>query len=164
MSDPACWVYRPARHKSQHHDRERLIFLGPRAQALLRPFLTLDVSGYLFSPRRSVAQWRAEQRARRNSPLTPSQAARLPKANPRRTHGELYHHGSYRKAIRVACKRAGIPIWHPHMLRHSAAGEIRRRFGLEAAQAVLGHSELGTTQIYAAADLATARRIMLETG
>jgi integrase len=164
MSDPVCWVYRPGRHKSQHHDRERLIFLGPRAQSLLRPFLTLDVTGYVFSPRRSVAQWRAEQRARRQSPPTPSQAARRPKANPRRTHGELYHHGSYRKAIRKACQRAGIPIWHPHMLRHSAAGEIRRRFGLEAAQAVLGHSELGTTQIYAAADLAMARRIMLETG
>jgi site-specific recombinase XerC len=50
------------------------------------------------------------------------------------------------------------------MLRHSAAGEIRRRYGVEAAQAVLGHSELSTTQVYAAADLATARRIMLETG
>jgi integrase len=60
MSDPACWVYRQGRHKSQHHDRERLVFLGPRAQALLQPFLTLAVSDYLFSPRRSVAQWRAE--------------------------------------------------------------------------------------------------------
>ena len=164
MSDPACWVYRPARHKGQHHDRERLVFLGPRAMSLLQPFLTLDVSAYLFSPRRSVAQWRAEQRARRGSPLTPSQAARRPKANPRRTHGELYDDGAYRKAIRKACQRAGIPVWFPHQLRHSAAGAIRRRYGLEAAQAVLGHSELGTTQIYAAADLAMARRIMLETG
>jgi integrase len=164
MTDPVCWIYRPARHKNQHHDRERLVFLGPKGQALLRPFLTLDVSVYLFSPRRSVAQWRAEQRARRGSPLTPSQAARRPKANPRRTHGELYDDGAYRKAIRKACRRAGIPVWFPHMLRHSAAGEIRRRFGLEAAQAVLGHSELATTQIYAEADVATARRVMLETG
>ena len=164
MSDPSCWIYRPARHKSQHHDRERLIFLGPRGQALLRPFLTLDVSGYLFSPRRSVAQWRAEQRARRDSPLTPSQAARRPKANPQRTHGELYDDGAYRKAIRKACLKAAIPIWFPHQLRHSAASEIRRRYGLEAGQAVLGHCELGTTQIYAEVDSTTARRIMLETG
>jgi len=164
MIDPACWIYRPARHKSQHHDRERLIFLGPKGQALLRPFLTFDASSYLFSPRRSVAQWRAEQRARRNSPLTPSQAARRPRAKPLRTHGELYDDGAYRKAIRRACQRAGIAIWHPHMLRHSAAGEIRRRYGLEAAQAVLGHSELATTQVYAEVDVTTARRIMLETG
>jgi integrase len=32
MGDPTCWVYRPARHKSQHHDRDRLVFLGPRAR------------------------------------------------------------------------------------------------------------------------------------
>jgi integrase len=131
---------------------------------LLRPFLTLDVSGYLFSPRRSVAQWRAEQRARRNSRPTPSQAARRPKANPRRTHGELYDDGSYRKAIRKACQKAGIPIWFPHQLRHSAAGAIRRRYGVEAAQAVLGHSELSTTQIYAQVDRTTAWRIMVEIG
>jgi integrase len=163
-SDPACWTYRPARHKSQHHDRERLIYLGPKAQALLRPFLTLDVTGYLFSPRRSVEQWRAEQRARRGSPLTPSQATRRPKPNPERTHGELYDDGAYRKVIRKACKKAGVPNWFPHMLRHAAASEVRRRYGLEASQAVLGHSELGTTQVYAEVDRTTARRVMTEIG
>jgi integrase len=163
-SDPACWVYRPARHKGQHHDRERLIYLGPKAQAILRPFLTLDLTAYLFSPRRSVEQYRAEVRARRKSPLTPSQVARRPKPNPERTHGELYDDGAYRKAIRKACQKAGVPIWFPHQLRHSAASEVRRRYGLEASQAVLGHSELGTTQVYAEVDRTTARRVMTEIG
>ncbi len=162
--DPECWVYRPSRHKGQHRERERVVYLGPQAQALLRPFLTLDLSAYLFSPRRSVEQYRAEVRARRKSPLTPSQAARRPKPNPERTHGELYDDGSYRKAIRKACKKAGVPTWFPHQLRHSAATEFRRRYGLEASQAVLGHSELGTTQIYAEVDCTAARRVMAEIG
>jgi len=164
VSDPACWVYRPSRHKGEHHGRERVVHIGPRAQALLRPFLSLDLTASLFSPRRSVEQYRAGVRARRKTPLTPSQAAKKPKANPERTHGELYDDGSYRKAIRKACQKAGVPVWFPHQLRHSAATEIRKRYGLEASQAVLGHSELGTTQIYAEVDRTAARGVMAEIG
>ena len=54
-----------------------------------------------------------------------------------------YTVGSYRKAIRRACLKANVPIWHPHQLRHTAATNIRCQFGLEVAQAVLGHSEIG---------------------
>lgn len=163
-SDPACWVYRPHRHKGQHRGRDRLVYLGPRAQAILVPFLEAAGDGYLFSPRRSVEQWRAERRAQRKSALTPSQERRGPKPNPQRTHCELYDDGAYRKAIRKACERACVPVWFPHQLRHSAASEIRRRFGLEASQAVLGHSELGTTQIYAEVDRQAARRVIEEIG
>ena len=49
-------------------------------------------------------------------------------------------------------------------LRHSAATDIRRQFGIEAAQCVLGHSEIGTTQIYAERDLAKAADIMRVVG
>jgi hypothetical protein len=41
-SDPSSWVYRPGRHKTEHHERDRYIFLGPKAQVVLRPFLKLD--------------------------------------------------------------------------------------------------------------------------
>lgn len=34
--------------------------------------------------------------------------------------------------------------WAPNRLRHSRATEIRERYGLEAAQAVLGHSQAGS--------------------
>jgi integrase len=81
-----------------------------------------------------------------------------------RSPGDLYDDGSYRKSIRRACKKLGIEVWFPHQLRHSAATEIRSRYGLEASQAVLGHSELGTTQIYAEVDRSAARRIMAEIG
>jgi integrase len=164
-SDPECWAYRPARHKSQHHGRQRLVFLGPRSQELLRPFLeAADPSEYLFSPKRAEQQRRAEARARRKSPLTPSQRARQSKPNPMRAPGELYDDGAYRKAIRRACEKLGIPSWFPHQLRHAAASEYRRRFGIEASQALLGHKELTTTQIYAQADRGKAREIMKEVG
>jgi integrase len=76
----------------------------------------------------------------------------------------LYDDGAYRKPIRKACQKAGVPIWFPHPLRHSAASEVRRRFGLEASQAVLGHGERGTTQVYVEVDRTTAPRVMTEIG
>ena len=147
-SDREGWVYRPSRHKSQHHGRPRLVFLGPQARGLLGPFLEAAGEGYAFSPRRAEEQRRAELRALRKTPLRPGQPPRR-KARPKRQPGERYDRGSYRKAIRRACLKLGLPVWFPHQLRHSAAGEFRKRYGLEAAQALLGHSELGTNQIYA---------------
>jgi integrase len=163
-SEPGLWVYRPSRHKNEHRGRERLIFLGPQGQGLLEPYFGFPPGEYMFSPKRAEEQRRAELRRRRQSPLTPSQQSRTAKAAPLRAPGDLYDDGSYRKAIRRACKKLEIKVWFPHQLRHSAATEIRRRYGLEASQAVLGHSELGTTQIYAEVDLSRARRIMTEMG
>lgn len=48
------WEYRPASHKTQHHGKERIIFLGPHAQRIARPFLRPEVDAYLFSPKESV--------------------------------------------------------------------------------------------------------------
>jgi integrase len=163
-SDPTCWVYTPRHHKSEHHGRQRLIYLGPRAIELLLPYLEQAPVGYLFSPRRAEERRRAELRAGRRTPLTPSQRARGPKAEPRRSPGDRYDVASYRKAVRRACKKLGLAIWFPHQLRHSAGTEIRRRFGLESSQAVLGHAELGTTQIYAAVDRSRAREVMEQIG
>ena len=45
------WSYVPPRHKTEHHGRKREIPIGPRAQAILRPWLKSDPTAYLFSPR-----------------------------------------------------------------------------------------------------------------
>jgi integrase len=39
-------------------------------------------------------------------------------------------------------------------LRHTAATLIRKEFGLEAAQVILGHTAADVTQVYAERDLA----------
>jgi hypothetical protein len=63
------WEYRPDVWTTEHHDQDRVITLGPRAQEIIRPFLTLDISGYLFSPQRALAEQTAERRAERKTPL-----------------------------------------------------------------------------------------------
>jgi integrase len=167
MTSQACWIYRPSRHKTEHLNRERIIFFGPRAQAILRPLLPLDVTKHVFSPKQTVIERHARRRAQRKTPLWESHVAHQSakrKDQPKRAPRESYTTGSYRKAIRRACLKAGVPIWHPHQLRHTAATTIRRQFGLEAAQAVLGHNELGTTQIYAERNLEAARDVMKAIG
>ena len=67
-------------------------------------------------------------------------------------------------AIMRACKKAGVPEWSPLQLRHTAATAIRARYGLEAAKAILGHSRVETSQIYAERDLGRAEEIMREIG
>jgi integrase len=48
--------------------------------------------------------------------------------------------------------------WHPNQLRHTFATRVRKQYGLEAAQVLLGHSRADVTQIYAEKneELATA--------
>jgi site-specific recombinase XerC len=54
--------------------------------------------------------------------------------------------------------------WAPNRLRHAAGTEIRKRYGLEGSQVVLGHSHANVTQIYAERDLEKAASIMREVG
>jgi integrase len=167
------WEYRPPRYKTEHKndddsaDRERVVYLGPRAQAVLKPWLDAAGDGYLFSPRRAEEARNAARKEGRKTPRWPSHVrhqAKKRKARPKGPPGECYDVASYRRAVRRACLKAGIPVWCPLQLRHSGGTAVRKRYGLEASQAVLGHAELGVTQVYAEVDRETARRVMGEIG
>lgn len=54
--------------------------------------------------------------------------------------------------------------WHPNQLRHSHGTEVRRRYGLEAAQAALGHEHADVTQVYAERNTDLAKRVAAEIG
>ncbi|MCA9124672.1 MAG: tyrosine-type recombinase/integrase [Planctomycetaceae bacterium] len=54
--------------------------------------------------------------------------------------------------------------WNPNQLRHAAATEIRKRYGLEGAQVALGHASAHVTQIYAETDNAKAAMIAVVNG
>ena len=168
------WIYRPESHKTEQHGRERVIVIGPKAQAILGPWLDRRPDGHCFCPAEVVAERGTPGRGR---------AAR-PKP------GGRYTRHSYRVAIARACDRAfphptlvkkrsvaftvdetaelsewrKLHRWHPHQLRHTMATEIRKRFDLEAAQVILGHSKPDTTLVYAERDLAKAREIMMKIG
>ncbi len=185
------WVYRPAHHKTEHAGKERAVPLGPKAQQVLLRYLTRDSQAYCFRPSDSERKRRAAQRAARKTPLSCGNRPGTCQApNPARAAGERYSVASYRRAIQRACDKAfphtilsAMPLgdldasqcvdlrnwrdahrWSPNQLRHSAATEIRKRFGLEAAQVVLGHSSADVTQVYAERDLLRGFEVAREIG
>lgn len=125
------WIYTPAHHKAEHHGRARTIAIGPRAQAILSPWLHKDPAD--------------------DYPLSRSGRGPVPVS-------------SYHRAITQACRAAGIEPWAPNRLRHNFATEVRRRFGLDAAQVCLGHADADVTQVYAEADRARAAEVAAAIG
>jgi integrase len=177
------WVYRPQSHKTAHHGHERVIFVGPQAQAVLLRYLARDAQAFCFRPCDSEAKRRAAIHAARKTPLScGNRPGSNRKTTPKREPSDAYNPRAYHKAIRYACTKA-FPVpkeiaddpaavakwkadhrWAPNQLRHSAATEIRKRFGLEAAQVVLGHAQANVTQVYAERDHALAARVAKEVG
>jgi integrase len=162
MSGP-IWVYRPSHHKTAHHDQERVIALGPQAQQIIKNYLRADTHSCLFSPLRTVEDFRAKQRRERRTPVQPSQVCRnalRPKKRPR----DHYTTEVLSQAIWRACRKAGLPRWHLHQLRHSVGTEARRQFGLDHAKAVLGHRSAGVTTVYAELDQEKAKQVAAKLG
>jgi integrase len=157
------WTYTPSRHKAEHHDKRREVLLGPRAIAVLRPWLRPDLDAYLFSPAEAMAELQELRRRRRKTPVQPRQVDRS-KPRPAKRPGADYTVASYLRAMQATCDRAGIASWHPHQLRHAAATEIRKRFGIEAARIILGHEDVRTAQIYAEQDRARGIEVITSIG
>jgi integrase len=158
------WSYVPSSHKTEHHGRSRVIYLGPRAQEVIRPWLRSEPTEYLFSPREAMEEKRAERRQNRKSPMTPSQQARRPKSAPKRSAGDAYQTLSYCRAVKYGCELAGVPNWHPNQLRHNAVTSLRREFGLDTARVILGHSSPAVTEVYAEVDREKALSVMERVG
>lgn len=180
------WEYRPDGHKTEHHDRKRTVYIGPQAQEVLQPFLFRDPDASCFSASESREWYRAEASAKRTTPPSCGNSRgkrsgiKRPAKNPRAPRGH-FDASSYGHAVARACEKAWPPPptmtsdaeikawnkrhrWSPNQLRHTRATEIRKRFGLEAAQVILGHASADVTQVYAERDAELARRIMGEAG
>lgn len=167
------WSYRPESHKTEHFGRDRVIFIGPKAQQVLLPYLLRNAKQYCFCPIDSERKRKAAMREARKTPVQPSQVNRR-KRHPKRKPGAAYDKDAYRRAVARAVERANekraenqekpLPAWHPNQLRHSAATEIRRQFGLEAAQVILGHAKADVTQVYAERDMERAKEIVRKIG
>jgi hypothetical protein len=106
------WLFRPHHHKNRHRGTERLIYIGPRAQEIIKPFLKTDLEAYLFSPREHVAALHARRAARHKTKRTPSELRRQRKARPQRQPAERYMRRSYRQTIVRACRKAGSQCGH----------------------------------------------------
>jgi integrase len=66
------WVYRPRTWKMEHHGGERRIYIGPRAQEVLEPWLRTELEVPLFSPREAIAERNRAWRAARKTKVQPS--------------------------------------------------------------------------------------------
>ena len=193
------WVYKPLRHKTAHHGFDKKIWIGPRGQAVLAPFLLRDPQGYCFCPAEADVERRRQLSEQR---ITPLSCGNTPGSNlrdePQWEAGDRYTTCSYRRAIQRACDQA-FPLpqplarldgetiaawkkrltkeqrvdlaawrkahrWHPHQLRHNAATELRKEFGIEAARIILGHHSAAVTEIYAEKDEQQAMKAIIKAG
>lgn len=135
------------RHKGESRGIELHLPIGPRAQAVLAPFLADSTDRWLFSPRAI--------------------------SNNRR-YGEFYLPRSYGNCVKSAIERLNeslaetntpaIRRWTPHQLRHSKGHAVSAIYGLEGVQAVLGHAQLSTSEVYSQKRLDLARIVAAETG
>lgn len=133
------WEWRP-RHKTEHLGHMLVVFIGPKAQKVLATYLKgKSPTDYLFQPRSKTGGKSHLYRSR-------------------------YDSDTYRRAVERAAKLAKVPHWTPHQLRHARGTLVRERFGLEGAQAALGHAKIDATQIYAQKQMAMARQIAQEMG
>ena len=175
------WRYVPLTHKAEHFDRQRVIFFGPQAQEILRPYLLRDAEAYCFTPADSERKRLEDRHQARKTPLSCGNLpATIRKRRRKRPPGERYNTGAYANCVRRASDLADrhahkgdpsipveqriVPRWTPNQLRHLKGTEVRRRYGLEGAQVVLGHSKADVSEIYAQRDMSLAAKIMTEVG
>jgi integrase len=145
------WLYRPPRHKTAHRGQGRTVALGPKARAVLAPWLRRA----LASPQGSEAFVFPPEPARR----------RVRKGNrPPYDHRRCYSEESYPRAVRRAAEAAGVAGFRPYATRHAAADRIRRLAGADAARAVLGQRHISTTQLYGSIDAAHAADVQRRLG
>jgi len=64
------WTYTPTDHKNAFREQGRTIYIGPRAQRVLGPFLLRDAGAYSFSPAEAEAERLAALHAVRTTPLS----------------------------------------------------------------------------------------------
>jgi integrase len=149
-SDSECWQYKPRSHKTRHRGRERIIFLGPKCQAILSPWILKAGMGRVYPVTGSGFRTSINRACARAFPHPV--ISKIPRS--KRTEAQRAELKAWRKAHQ----------WHPNQLRHTAATEIRRQFGAEGAQVILGHAHIKTTEIYAEVDAERGREIASKVG
>jgi integrase len=160
-----AWLYTPPKHKTDYLDHHRTIPIGPKAQAILLRYLARAADACLFQPRDSEAKRLADRSANRKVPLScGNRRGSNCVSDPKKKPGIKYTTESYRQALQRAAKRAGVEKWSPHQLRHSAATAVRKEFGLDACQSVLGHRGAKVSEVYAEVDQVKAVEVALRIG
>jgi len=167
-SDPDGWVYVLKHHKTARKTgKKKSIVFGREEQKLILPYLIdKKPENAVFSPRTAMREHFTQRRAKRQTPVQPSQVER-DKRNVGfidQSVNEFYDSDTYRKAIEYAIKaarRAGedVPHWVPYQLRHTAGTETSRTLGREKAQILLTHKTSAMTARYDHSEVAVLKEL-----
>ncbi len=139
MSDNEIWIYQPLDHKTAHLGKKRTIFLNPKAQEVIKPFLIgRPISKPLFSPRDAVLEHRHRKHSNRKTPMS---CGNKPGSNrvdkPQKEPKEFYTRNTYRQAIVRACEKA-FPL-----PRHLAKTKVKGRKGMRLQTKAEWHARIG---------------------
>lgn len=166
QSEGDVWLVECEEHKTEGHEVERTIKLGPKCIETLRPLMLRPAGRPLFSPKESVAEVRRRRREARETPLWPSHVDASRKAyakangqeRPRQGIGDVYTKDTLRRAVHRAVDRANrdraakelplLPKWNPYDARHAALTRLAKEHGRDGARAAADHKESSTTDRY----------------
>ena len=147
--EPELWCYSPQEHKNSHRGDPRMIYLKPDLIALMR-----SVRKPLWDENAVWCQKGVGKSAGYSGMISSDSYARaIEGAQLRYNEGRVGINQGGRtdkkKLKYTSEKRKPMDHWTPLQIRHTYATMVRKTHGLEGAQAVLGHSTLDATQIYA---------------
>ena len=144
------WCYSPQEHKNSHRGDPRMIYIKHHFIALMK-----SLRKPLWDADAVWCQKGVGRNAGYSGMISADSYARAIEGAQRRyNEGRLAREAGNRtdrnQGYKLATKkRTPMAHWTPLQIRHTYATQVRRTHGLEGAQAVLGHSTLDATQIYA---------------
>ena len=140
------------------------VYTGMRCGEVLNMTMA-EIHGSVYAPYKHKNRWRGKDRTVQ---LGARAMALIEKWKPDDPDKPIFAHGldskEYGKRIKRACGRAKSGRFTSHQLRHAHATLVREKFGLDAAQAALGHSSARTTEIYAEVSTTLAKKVSEDIG
>lgn len=127
VEEVTMWTFRVPQTaaKTAHHGKGIRYPIPPAAQRILEEF-PAPPAALVFSPQQSMAE---RGRARKSAPA----------------FGAGWTNRSYRNAVVAARRKAGVPYFCPHEIRHGAITRAAERHGVLAAQQLANHQSTATT-------------------
>ena len=148
--EPGLWCYAPQEHKNSHRGDARMVYMKTDLIELMR-----SVRKPLWDKDAVWCQKGVGKSAGYSGMISSDGYARAiegaqKRYNEGRASIEAGNRTDRKQSFKLANKkRTPMEHWTPLQIRHTCATQVRKTHGLEGAQAVLGHSTLDATQIYA---------------
>ncbi len=169
------WIFQPPWHKTRKKKKHLAYVLGPKAQAVLAPWLTLlkSPTENVFQPRRTPffhgpgPGLSYDEKCYYNTIRNACDRAFPPPAPLARREGETWK--QWRSRL-TAAQREEWKAWRrehrfaPNRIRHSYVTRADSLYGIEDASKAIGHSQISTSAIYIERNLEVAARIAREIG